>query len=443
MSTQISFISLGCAKNRVDSEIMLGHLRRAGYLITSNIEEAHIIIINTCGFITSAKEESISAILDATEYKKTGRCQYLLVAGCLSQRYGHELLHELPEVDGVIGTGMVPEIVNVLDRIQKGERLVLIDNPGYIYNGYESRVLTTPKHTAYLKIAEGCDNCCSYCAIPVIRGPYRSRPKDIILEEAEDLCSRGVKELIVVAQETTRYGKDLYDKYSLPELLQGLISLQDSYWVRLMYCYPTSFTEELIKILASSNKICRYIDLPLQHINNRILKMMNRRGNKDNILKLIERLRNDIPGLTLRTTFIVGFPGETEKEFEELLEFMKQVKFERAGVFGYSPEEGTPAANLSCQLDDQVIQERVDRAMRLQQEISLAHNQKMLGHEVTVLVEGWDDDVKMYWGRTETDAPEIDNRVYFTSYEEARTGDFVQVKVLDVTEYDLSGVRKK
>ncbi|SFR01856.1 30S ribosomal protein S12 methylthiotransferase RimO [Desulfoscipio geothermicus] len=443
MSTVIGFISLGCPKNRVDTETMLGCLEGAGYTLTGDLAEAEIIVINTCGFITAAKEESIEAILEAARYKKTGRCRYLLVAGCLPQRYGRELLQEMPEIDGVMGTGAVPEIIAALDRMQADERVLAVHDPGYIDHAPAPRKLTTPGHTAYLKIAEGCDNCCSYCAIPAIRGPYRSRPMDVVLAEAQDLCARGVRELVVVAQETTRYGLDLYGRYALRELLQGLVALEDCRWIRLMYCYPTSFTDDLIELIASAEKICPYIDLPLQHINNRILKMMNRRGNKEVIVNLITKLRRSVPGLVLRTTFIAGFPGETEEEFAELLDFMERVKFERAGVFGFSPEEGTPAAALPGRLDEETIAARVDKAMRLQQGISLAYNRQQVGREVQVLVEGWDDEAKMYWGRTRADAPEIDGRVFFTSYDDVRAGDFVQVKILAAAEYDLSGVRTK
>ncbi len=443
MATAIGFISLGCAKNRVDSETMLGHLRQAGYALTGDINEAEIIIINTCGFIDSAKEESIATILEAARCKTIGRCQFLLVAGCLSQRYGNELLQEMPEIDGIMGTGAVSEVVAVLKKIQSGQRPLAIGAPGYIQQGPGPRVLTTPQYTAYLKIAEGCDNCCSYCAIPAIRGPYRSRAMDDIISEAKWLCSEGVKELIIVAQETTRYGRDIYGRYALAELLQKVSAIDECRWIRVMYCYPDSLTDGLIELLATSPKICRYVDLPLQHINNRLLRVMNRRGSKEDIIKLVDKLRQTIPGVTLRTTFIVGFPGETEQEFIELLDFMEQIKFERAGVFGYSPEEGTPAEVLPGRISDDLVAERVSRAMFLQQRISLAHNLKKVGRELTVLVEGWDDDVKMYWGRTEADAPEIDGKVFFTSRALAREGDFLRVKVLDATEYDLSGVRTK
>jgi ribosomal protein S12 methylthiotransferase len=391
MSTSIGLISLGCAKNRVDSEAMLGQLRQAGYTLTSNINQAEVIIVNTCGFITAAKEESIAAILEAAQYKTTGRCRKLLVAGCLSQRYGNELLQEMPEIDGIMGTGAVPEVVKVLQTIHSGQRPLAIGAPGYIPKGLETRVLTTPSYLAYLKIAEGCDNCCSYCAIPAIRGPYRSRAMDDIISEAQWLCSSGVKELIVVAQETTRYGLDIYSRYALPELLQRLAAIDECRWVRIMYCYPDSFTDGLIELLATTPKICRYIDLPLQHINNRLLRLMNRRGSKEYIINLVDKLRRSIPGVTLRTTFIIGFPGETEQEFSELLDFMAQVKFERAGVFAYSPEEGTAAEMLPGRISNDVVAERVNRAMSLQQRISLNHNLGKVGQELMVQVVFYDE----------------------------------------------------
>ena len=437
----IGFISLGCAKNRVDSEIMLGCLHRAGYNVTGDMEEAEIIIVNTCGFITAAKEESIAAILDAAHFKDTGRCKKILVAGCLAQRYGQELLDEIPEIDGVMGTSSVPEIVDVLNKISAGERPMVLENTGYVYPGPGARVLTTPAHSAYLKIAEGCDNRCTYCAIPGIRGPYRSRPQDSIIAEARELCARGVRELVVVAQETTRYGVDLYGRYKLADLLMELDQIEQCRWIRLMYCHPDSITRELIELLADSEKICRYIDLPLQHASKRILRSMNRKGSGEELFGLVEHLRRAVPGLTLRTTFLVGFPGETEAEFGELLDFIAAARFERAGVFGYSPEEGTAAAALPDQIDESIIKERVDRAMVLQQTISLEHNQAMIGREVAVLTEGWDDEQNMYWGRWEGDAPEIDGKVYFASADEVAPGDFVRVKVLDAGEYDLTGVQ--
>lgn len=441
MSKNIGFISLGCAKNRVDSEIMLGCLRRAGYNIIGEVDKAEIIVINTCGFITAAKEESIAAILDAVRFKETGRCEKVLVAGCLAQRYGRELLAEIPEIDGVMGTGSVPEIVDVLAQIAAGARPMVLGSSGYDYPGPGTRVLTTPVHTAYLKIAEGCDNRCTYCAIPGIRGPYHSRPQESIVAEARELCARGVRELIVVAQETTRYGIDLYGRYKLADLLVQLERIEQCHWIRLMYCHPDSLTGELIELLAGSEKICRYIDLPLQHASKRILRLMNRRGSGEELLGLLEKLRRSIPGLTLRTTFLVGFPGETEAEFGALLDFMAEARFERAGVFGYSAEEGTAAAALPNRVDESIIEERVGRAMVLQQSISLEHNRAMVGRELDVLAEGWDDEQNMFWGRWEGDAPEIDGKVYFAAADEIMPGEFVRVKVLDAGEYDLTGVQ--
>lgn len=440
MFNKIGFISLGCDKNRVDTEIMLGYLQQAGYTLTGDLDEAEIIVVNTCGFINEAKEDSINAILDVAQYKEKGNCRYLLVTGCLAQRYGHELLMDMPEIDGVMGTGLIPEIVSVLKKMQTGDRVAEIHEPGYVYSNRAPRLLTTPVHTAYLKIAEGCNNCCSYCAIPAIRGPYRSREIEDILAEAEELCSKGIKELVIVAQDTTRYGLDLYGRLALADLLRELVTLKQCRWIRLMYCYPDYVTGELIKVMASSPKICRYMDLPLQHINPRILRLMNRPSSREKIINLIDNMRQAIPGLALRTTFIIGFPGETEAEFQELLDFMKQIKFERAGVFGFSPEEGTAAVSLPDKVSENVIAERVERAMLLQQQISLARNKKLVDRELTVLVEGWDVEVNMYWGRTEADAPDVDGKVYFAAEEEVRQGDFVRVRVLDAAEYDLLGV---
>ena len=447
----IGFISLGCEKNRVDSENMLGYLRQAGYILTNDIKQAEIIIINTCGFISIAKEESIASILESAQYKTVGACNLLLVVGCLAQRYGDELLNEIPEIDGVMGTGTVAEIVTLIEKIKNTEKtkskqqLNLVGALGFggIKHATSPRVLTTPGYMAYLKIAEGCDNRCSYCAIPIIRGPYSSRPLADIVQEAELLCAQGVKELIIVAQETTRYGKDIYKRYALTELLARLTEVNGLHWLRLLYCYPDAFTDELITLMASSSKICSYIDLPLQHINNRLLQQMNRRGSKEEIVQLITKLRLAIPDLTLRTTFIVGFPGESEAEFNELLSFMEESKFERAGVFGYSLEEGTPAASLSGHLSDEVIKERVNKAMLLQQRISLNHNQNKIGRSLVVLASGWDGEAMMYWGRSAADAPEIDGKVFFTSEYVVQEGDLLTVKILSASEYDLSGVQIK
>ncbi|MCL2337329.1 MAG: 30S ribosomal protein S12 methylthiotransferase RimO [Firmicutes bacterium] len=441
MAYNIGFISLGCAKNRVDTEIMLGCLRRAGYNLTNLPEEADLIVLNTCGFITAAKEESIAAILEAARLKKTGRRVKILVAGCLAQRYGRELLAEMPEIDGVMGTGLVPEIVAVAHQVLAGERPMAVLAAGYEYPSSGARVLTTPGYSAYLKIADGCDNHCTYCAIPGIRGPYRSRPQAEIIAEARTLCAQGVRELNLMAQETTRYGIDLYGRYKLADLLTRLEQIEQCRWIRLLYCHPDSLTEELIAVMADGEKICRYLDLPLQHANQRILRLMNRKGSGPELLELVGNLRRSLPGLVLRTTFLVGFPGETEAEFEELLDFMSLAKFERAGVFGFSAEEGTGAAALPEQIDESIIAERVSRAMALQQKISRELNKGLLGRELTVLAEGWDDEQSLYWGRWEGDAPETDGKVFFAAAEEVAPGEFVTVKVLDAGEYDLTGVQ--
>ena len=437
----IGFISLGCEKNRVDSEVMLGYLKQAGYLLHPELSQAEIIIINTCGFIEAAKEESIEAILDAASYKHSGQCRLLLVAGCLAQRYGSELLQELPEIDGVLGNGKVAEIPLALEEMKLGQRLgSLQGSPGFLGKAWEPRVLTTPGYTAYLKIAEGCDNHCSYCAIPSIRGAYRSRTMEDVLLEAESLCAKGVKELILVAQETTRYGQDIYGKSALAELLQHLTRIDQCRWIRVLYGYPDSLGAELMETMVSSPKICRYIDLPLQHINNRILKLMNRRGTKEEIINLINKLRNTVPGLTLRTSFIVGFPGESPEEYTELLNFIAETRFQRVGLFGFSLEEGTGAVLLPERIPKEVIAQRVHQAMVLQQKISLEHNLNQIGRELTVLAEGWDEESKLYWGRTQADAPDTDGKVFFASEAMVKAGDFLPVKILAAAEYDLSGV---
>lgn len=438
MAYTVGVVSLGCAKNLVDSELMLGQLQKAGFVITPRAEEAAVLIVNTCGFITPAKEESINAILEMARYKQNGRCRVLLAAGCLAQRYGRELLAEMPELDGVLGTGAVPRVVDAVWRALAGERVAELGAPGYDYDGDLPRLQATPEYTAYVKIAEGCSNRCAFCAIPAIRGPYRSRRPEAVREEVAALAARGVKEVILVAQDTTRYGYDLYGEYRLAALLRSLAAVPGVAWLRLLYCYPDSITDELIAVLAEEGRICRYVDLPLQHINGRILTAMGRRSDGRTIRRLIARLRESIPGLTLRTSFIVGLPGEGEAEFEELLDFMQEIRFERAGIFKFSPEEGTRAAELPGQVPEEVKEERYHRAMALQQQISLEHNLSLVGKEVTVLVEGRRGG--RYYGRTEGDAPEIDGRVFFTARgRELEAGRLVTVRVRRAGEYDLIG----
>ncbi|MFZ5596131.1 MAG: 30S ribosomal protein S12 methylthiotransferase RimO [Bacillota bacterium] len=441
MTAKVGVISLGCPKNLVDTEIMLGLLSGAGYEITGDISEAQIAIINTCGFITQAKEEAIQSIFDTVRIKERGRLERVLVAGCLAQRYGGNLLAEIPEIDGVFGTGQVDRVVSLVERAMSGERLSEVGQPGFDYNRTMPRVLATPGHIAYVKIADGCSNRCSYCAIPGIRGGLRSRSPEVVEAEVRGLEAAGVKEVILVAQDTTAYGVDLYGKPRLAELLRRLAGTGIP-WIRLMYCYPTGFTDELINVISREENICRYIDLPLQHINGEILKRMNRRGGPDEIKRLIYRLRSSIPGLTLRTTFIVGFPGEREDQFEELLDFVGEVRFERAGVFKFCPEEGTPAALMRDLVPDEVMERRYGALMSLQREISLANNLRLVNSTVRVIVDGKKSGrSNLYLGRTGGDAPEIDNTVLFSGGRKGLTaGEFADVRVTRAFDYGVRGV---
>ncbi|HAP93446.1 MAG TPA: 30S ribosomal protein S12 methylthiotransferase RimO [Desulfotomaculum sp.] len=438
MSCLVGMVSLGCAKNLVDSEIMLGLLKEAGFVITTREEEAEVLIVNTCGFIQPAQEESIQNILKLARLKQVGRCRALLVAGCLSQRYGNQLLAELPEVDGLIGTGAVPGVADLVKRALAGERFCAVTRPFYEHTLDLPRLRATPYYTAYVKIAEGCSNHCAFCVIPVIRGAYRSRPMEFIEGEVRSLVNQGVKEIILVAQDTTRYGLDLYGEYRLAALLRRLAATYGLVWLRLLYCSVDHFTEELIHVLAEERKICRYLDIPVQHASDKILKRMNRRRGSAGIRRLISLLRTAVPGLVLRTTFLVGFPGEKDRHFEELLDFMAEVSFERAGVFKFYPEEGTLAASMPEQVPEEIKEDRFHRAMVLQQQISLKHNQSLIGKEITVLVEGKNNNV--YYGRSEADAPEVDGRVYFTSQKRRPgVGEFVRVSITQAREYDLIG----
>jgi len=438
MGYKIGMISLGCPKNEVDAELMLGFLKKDGFDIVDEAPKADVIIVNTCGFITPAKEESIETILDVARLKKRNG-PLLLVAGCLSQRYGRELLREMDEIDGVMGTSEVAGIAQIVRRMLSGERVLAVGGGNYLCDDHTIRVRPAGSPTAYVKIAEGCVNYCSYCAIPRIRGPFRSRPIESVVDEVQKLTREGVKEIILVAQETTRYGLDIYGDYKLAELLSRLVPIEGLEWLRVMYCYPTSITDDLIKVIARENKICKYIDLPLQHASNSVLRRMNRTGSKEDILRLIDKLRSSIPGLTLRTSFIVGFPGETQSDYEELLEFMDEVRFERAGVFAYSREEGTPAASMPAQVSEDVKQARVQEAMLLQKEISYDHNRKKIGRVLKVLVEEFDDIQGMYIGRTEADAPEVDGQVFFNASQGVDPGLIVPVRIDEVDEYDLTG----
>ncbi|MHB8918253.1 MAG: 30S ribosomal protein S12 methylthiotransferase RimO [Desulfocucumaceae bacterium] len=442
MNTTVGVISLGCSKNQVDTEIMLGLLSDAGYKVTTNAADADAMIINTCGFITPAKEEAIGAILETSRLKEGGRLRALLVAGCLAQRYGGDLLAEIPEIDGILGPGDIGSVVSLLERALAGEGPREVGSPEFDYNREVPRLLTTPEHWAYVKIADGCSNRCSYCAIPGIRGNYRSRSIEVLEAEVGQLVKQGIREVVLVAQDTTAYGTDLYQRPQLADLLKRLAAKGPS-WIRVMYCYPTGFTPDLIRVMREEESVCSYIDLPLQHINNGILKRMNRRGTSEEIRRLIAALRESIPGLTLRTTFMVGFPGEGETEFEELYSFAREVRFERMGVFKFSPEEGTAASLMEVTVPEDVMEYRYNRLMALQKEISLAHNLEKVGHTVKVLVDGKKPGrAKLFFGRTEGDAPEVDGSVLFSAGPGGRfsTGEFVGVRVTKAFDYGLRGV---
>lgn len=445
---KIGVVSLGCPKNLVDSETMLGLIHEENYEITNDPSEAEIIIVNTCGFIESAKEESINTILQMAEYKKSGSCKYIIVTGCLSQRYAEELFNELPEADAIAGVEVYDEIGSIIKRVINGERFIMLERskPDVIYTSKETflpRILTTPSYTAYLKIAEGCDNCCSYCAIPKIRGPYRSKPMEQVLKEAKALADNGVKELIVVAQDTTRYGEDLPGgKLLLADLLKELNKIESLKWIRVMYCYPNNFTDELIETFASLDKVCKYVDLPLQHASNRLLASMNRYDTREEVETLLAKLRKRIPGIVIRTTFIVGFPGETDADFEELKEFVEQQRFENAGVFAYSQEEGTVAGAMPNQIPDEIKQERYHELMALQAQISEEIHKETEGQTLEVLVEGIEEDGSgLHYGRSYREAPDIDGLVFIENPGDIKPGCFVKVNILQGFTYESVGER--
>ena len=445
---KIGVVSLGCPKNLVDSETMLGLIHEENYEITNDPSEAEIIIVNTCGFIESAKEESINTILQMAEYKKSGSCKYIIVTGCLSQRYAEELFNELPEADAIAGVEVYDEIGSIIKRVINGERFIMLERskPDVIYTSKETflpRILTTPSYTAYLKIAEGCDNCCSYCSIPKIRGPYRSKPMEQVLKEAKALAANGVKELIVVAQDTTRYGEDLPGgKLLLADLLKELNKIESLKWIRVMYCYPNNFTDELIETFASLDKVCKYVDLPLQHVSNRLLASMNRYDTREEVETLLAKLRKRIPEIVIRTTFIVGFPGETDADFEELKEFVEQQRFANAGVFAYSQEEGTVAGAMPNQIPDEIKQERYHELMALQAQISEEIHKDTEGQTLEVLVEGIEEDGSgLHYGRSYREAPDIDGLVFIENPGDIKPGCFVKVNILQGFTYESVGER--
>ena len=435
---KVGLVSLGCPKNLVDSEIMLGLLQASGFEITNREQDADVLIVNTCSFINDAKEESINTILELSQHKDRGRCRALLVAGCLAQRYAHDLLVDMPEIDAVIGTGSIPELTGVIHRALNGEKVLLVGKPGYLHTAKSPKVQATPFYSAYLKIAEGCDNCCTYCTIPHVRGSFRSRDADDILTEAASMAACGVTELTLVAQDTTRYGMDRYNRPSLHTLLSRLAHLEELVWIRLLYTYPALLNDDLIQLMANEKKLCRYLDIPLQHASTPVLQRMNRRGSGEQSARLIAKLHAAIPDITLRTTFIVGFPGETERDFEELLQFMSEIQFDRVGIFAYSREEGTPAATLPDQVPEELKQERRNRAMALQQKISWKKNQLKVGQVLMVLVEGHNPR-GVYFGRSEGDAPDVDGKVHFKAPLELSPGEYVKVRVTAARAYDLNG----
>lgn len=438
---KILFVSLGCDKNLVDTEFMLGTLRDAGHTFTNDETEAEVIVINSCCFINDAKEESINTILEMAEYKDAGSCKVLIVTGCLAERYREEIIKEIPQVDVILGTNSYEEIAKALEKVQENSKehyevYKPLEGLPYIQS---SRSLTTGGHYAHLKIAEGCNKNCTYCIIPHIRGRYRSVPMEELLKQARELAEQGVKELILVAQETTLYGVDLYGEKSLHKLLDALNEISGLQWIRIMYCYPEEIYEELIQSIKKNKKVCHYLDMPIQHINNDLLKRMGRRTTKEELIEKISHLKQEIPDITLRTTLISGFPGETQEMHEELMCFLNEMEFDRLGAFTYSPEEGTPAAEFPNQIDEDIKADWRDEVMELQEEIIFDKNEEMKGRELWVMIEGKVDAENAYVGRTYRDAPDIDGYVFVNTDETLMTGDFVKVKITGAYEYDLIG----
>ena len=439
MTKKVAVVTLGCPKNQVDSEIMSGLLAQ-DYIFIENPEEADIIVVNTCTFIQSAKEESIETIFEMSRLKKSGSCQTLIATGCLAQQYGKDLMQDIPELDGVLGTGNIDEITKLVQASQ-GTRTMLIKGgtPKFLHDELMPRKRSTPNYLAYVKVAEGCDNYCTYCVIPYVRGHFRSRPEESVIREVQEMAAQGVKEIMVMAQDTTRYGHDLYGELRLPQLIHQLARIEGIEWIRLMYCYPERFTDELIETMRQEPKVCRYIDLPLQHADNKILKEMNRRGTIEEAETLIEKLRDAMPDITVRTTMITGFPGESEQEFQTMVDFIERVQFDRLGVFTYSQEENTPAGQREDQISPDVREQRREQIMQIQQKISLERQQRWVGRVVTVMLEQKQPDGQ-WMGRTEGDAPEIDGQVYITGTQTSlQVGDMIKVCILEADNYDLIG----
>ena len=438
MPVKVGMVSLGCSKNLVDSERMLYKFRQKGYKLVTEPGLSDVAVVNTCGFIQSAKEEAIETILELAKLKEEGTIKKIIITGCLSERYREEMAEQFPEVDAVVGIGNQEDIVDVIERVLADNKVVEFDSKDRL-SITGDRIISTLPFFAYLKIAEGCDNCCSYCAIPEIRGRFRSATMEDVIKEAQWLADNGVTELIVIAQDTTRYGEDLYGKSKLPELLQKLCKIENLKWIRVLYCYPERITDELLDVIAQEEKIVKYLDLPIQHCNGEILKNMNRVGDKEYLTALMAKIRNRIPDITLRTTLITGFPGETEEQFEELAEFVKETRFDKLGCFAYSQEEGTPAAGFDGQLDEEVKTHRAEIIMEQQQLISEQDNEKKLGKTFEAVVEGFDKYAECYFGRCKSDAPDIDGKAFFTSENPLELGQYVNIKITDTLDYDLIG----
>jgi ribosomal protein S12 methylthiotransferase len=438
MTERVKVVTLGCEKNLVDSEIMSGLIDERGYELVDNKEEATVIIVNTCGFIDAAKEESINTILDLAELKQTANLKALIVSGCLTQRYKEQLLEEMPEIDGIVGTGDFHNINGIIDEALAGKKPIMVGNPVFSYEQILPRKVSTPRYSAFVKIAEGCDNACTFCSIPIMRGKFRSRSIESIVAEVTQLAKQGVREVSLIAQDSTNYGTDLYENFMLPTLLQKVSEVDGVNWVRLHYAYPGFFTDELIEMMASNPKICKYIDMPLQHSEDSILRRMRRPGRQKDVRELLAKIRKHIPDVAIRTSIIVGFPGETPEDFDNLKSFIQEMKFDRLGVFTYSQEEDTPAALLPNQISDEEKEYRANTLMEVQREVAKELNGKRIGHIIDVLVERYDGRNDIYIGRSQYDAPEIDGEVFIANAT-ATIGEVIPVKITHSFEYDLSG----
>lgn len=440
MNKKIGMVSLGCPKNQVDAEIMLFKLKEAGYEITGNEGDADLVIVNTCGFIEDAKREAIDNILELGQLKEDGSLKGLIVTGCLAERYANEVIDEMPEIDAILGIGCNDKIVSVVERVLSGEKEIALFAEKEKLDMDSDRILATPRYTAYLRIADGCDNCCTYCTIPSIRGHFRSRTMESVLDEANRLAKRGVRELVVIAQDTTRYGEDIYGKLMLAVLLNKLCEIDGIEWIRILYAYPERITDELLDTMAAQPKIMKYIDIPIQHCNGEVLHNMNRRGNRKSLTELIAKIRTKMPDVAIRTTLITGFPGETEEQFTELCEFVNEIGFDRLGCFAYSAEEGTPAAEMGNQCEKSVKERRAEVIMNDQLRIISEKNQEKIGKTLDILVEGYDNYIRCCFGRSYADAPEIDAKIFFApTSPRPNEGDIVKVEIFDTIEYDLLG----